>query len=612
MRIKVKNDDVEMKQSLNALTNGELKSLSQPPIFKPGPDIECKIAKFLSPRDQFALMVVCKKFNESIQLVTQKCTKEDVEDFIKIIESDEKTKVNPSIKAGVSNSKDVTVIFDHLLKEYKYRLKTSITTMKAKIINHDKPKQSRTHFFCDDVAPWDRPADYKEQESTPLQKTQDLVNFTKRILLFAKRASVGDIRWLERQLIAAVEANYSTIVNILLTCGINPNVRNEKYTPLLHTTVAKENINPDIVKALITHKVDITTKDAEGHTVFMIIASHKKLLEMKGKAQWKDKFNFEVILLMLIQYSIAQQINLNDTNPKGQTALMMALIHENQMFINTVVGEAQRTGIDIGVTLVDKLKRNVLTTLLRLNKLETSGSVLHAMGRMYGFQSIVILQEYSRLIRFFLKSGVRINAQDDEGNTALIYAMKNNDYESAYILLQHGADPTIENAENESAQSLLFQKISKDEDSKDKADILKLNELMEKVIQDKQASCKAKAKAKEKKKGEEKDKDLDRDKDKKKDKDKDQDQDQDKEKEKNKDKEKEEEKDEDKEPNEMKSAGTMSHATAIQEMKSPVFGSAMESKRDQGGKDAGKVASPAAQMTQTVNRICSSSSIDIS
>jgi ankyrin repeat protein len=68
----------------------------------------------------------------------------------------------------------------------------------------------------------------------------------------------------------------------------------------------------------------------------------------------------------------------------------------------------------------------------------------------------------SQLIETFIKSGVNIDEQDNEGNTPLLVAVEKNDLETVQLLVNNGADINLKNKEGSTPLSIAVMKGNKD------------------------------------------------------------------------------------------------------------------------------------------------------
>lgn len=60
-----------------------------------------------------------------------------------------------------------------------------------------------------------------------------------------------------------------------------------------------------------------------------------------------------------------------------------------------------------------------------------------------------------KIAQILLARRADIDASDDDGNTALMFAVKGRHFRVVRLLLKHGADPTLRNAEGETALTLV-------------------------------------------------------------------------------------------------------------------------------------------------------------
>ena len=98
--------------------------------------------------------------------------------------------------------------------------------------------------------------------------------------------------------------------------------------------------------------------------------------------------------------------------------------------------------IESGANLEATTRRRNNTPLHKL--IETSIRI--SIDDSYrGMENSELYKAALEIVRLLIKKQVNINAADNNGNTPLHRALRNNDFELAYILMKAGADTTIEN-----------------------------------------------------------------------------------------------------------------------------------------------------------------------
>lgn len=98
--------------------------------------------------------------------------------------------------------------------------------------------------------------------------------------------------------------------------------------------------------------------------------------------------------------------------------------------------------IESGANLEATTRRRNNTPLHKL--IETSIRI--SIDDIYrGMENSELYKAALEIVRLLIKKQVNINAADNNGNTPLHRALRNNDFELAYILMKAGADTTIEN-----------------------------------------------------------------------------------------------------------------------------------------------------------------------
>ena len=90
--------------------------------------------------------------------------------------------------------------------------------------------------------------------------------------------------------------------------------------------------------------------------------------------------------------------------------------------------------------------------------------VRDAEGRtpLFTFPYIQDVESALQAVRLLMQHGVRINAQDNEGNTALMVAVKGDNYDMVQALLDAGANPNIKNKAGKTALQIARNEIDND------------------------------------------------------------------------------------------------------------------------------------------------------
>lgn len=223
------------------------------------------------------------------------------------------------------------------------------------------------------------------------------------------------------------------------------------------------NKNQDIVKLLLEAGADVKSKDLYGQTALMCnIEMHQGrdidvLVEYGADINAYDKYGRSVLMFAsnsaspdVLRKLLTYNPNINWQNENGQTALFYAVSNKKVEIIDILI----EAGADIDV--VDKEGRDLLLYSSLMNKTEAvrkfielgfdinstdnTGKTFYSLMSSFGYSA----NEYKKMFDEFDKLGGNINTQDESGKTALMYSIINLNYEAFELLLNFGANTSIE------------------------------------------------------------------------------------------------------------------------------------------------------------------------
>ena len=184
--------------------------------------------------------------------------------------------------------------------------------------------------------------------------------------------------------------NNIDIVKLLVKAGAELDIANDDDETPLHTAVHRGNIK--IVKFLIDRGANINTRDSIDRYTPLHLA-----LSCPGEIEDKSTMKYLNIANLLIESGA----NLEATTPR-----------RNNTPLHKLIETSIRISIDDGYR---------------------------------GMENSELYKAALEIVKLLIKKQVNINAADNNGNTPLHRALRNNDFELAYILMKAGADTTIKN-----------------------------------------------------------------------------------------------------------------------------------------------------------------------
>ena len=285
-------------------------------------------------------------------------------------------------------------------------------------------------------------------------------------------------------MLAAVKNPNPNIIKTLIEYGLDVNDTNENgFNALMLASYNNSKIS--IIETLIDYSADVNSTDPLGHTPLMAAALNgndnlmRYLIKRGANASATDKNG----LTVLDYYNKRQYLETLDykENPYDDISEHLknrfAFIAENHYSLNELLKNSttKENSLDhINLALenlvdVDLVADNGCTTLLNAglnnNQIEVLNTLIEQNANVnatcqkgkntlmfIAMQAqdphVAILQ--NQKAEYLLKNNINPNAQDDNGDTALAIALKNNaDISFIKTLLENGIDPNIANTQKE-------------------------------------------------------------------------------------------------------------------------------------------------------------------
>jgi ankyrin repeat protein len=195
---------------------------------------------------------------------------------------------------------------------------------------------------------------------------------------------------------------------------------------------AKKLVEKELINLTLEQKKDVLLRAAHDDSFPHVLW----LLDNGIDINTQDKDGWNPLLLAvkmghvhMAKYLISQGADL-DYTLKGRSALMMAASEKNLEMIKLIVKRYEsRSTIGVGIVInqSDFYGATLLILLVATNINNQNGS------------SIPETDEELEILNFLISQGVRINATDKNGFTALMWAAVSNKLKTAQILIKNGA-----------------------------------------------------------------------------------------------------------------------------------------------------------------------------
>ncbi|AVL94346.1 putative ankyrin repeat protein [Megavirus vitis] len=246
---------------------------------------------------------------------------------------------------------------------------------------------------------------------------------------------------------------YKTVIKLLLECGANINIQNNKGETALMLLVSNyfEN-NIDVVKLLLDNGANVNFKTSDKWTALMLASRCSNIPSSTD------------IIKLLLEYGA----DVNLCNNKGWSALMLVSKYsENNVNIVQLLLD---NGANINLCNNKKWTSLMLVSKYSGNNINIVKLLLDNGANVNlcndgGWTALMLASNFSNIsssidiVKLLLEYGANINLCSDKGWTALIIASKNskndNNFNVVKILLDHGSNPNIKSNDDHTALSHL-------------------------------------------------------------------------------------------------------------------------------------------------------------
>jgi len=266
----------------------------------------------------------------------------------------------------------------------------------------------------------------------------------------------------------AVEHGNREIVAVLLDAGARVNLRSSWGKTALMSL--SETSTPELVRDLISAGAKLNSRDDSGDSPLMNAAGSGKpsvLTELIRAGSRIDATNSagETVLFAAarsnspkaIELLIDAGVNVNARNEESQTALMTIVSAGSFEKVKTLIERGADT------SLIDDDGRTTLMLATfnedpRVPELFLNGSKIDAHDNN-GDTALLFASERGseKTVMLLINAGAQIDAKDQEGHTPLLRAAISGEVENVKVLLNAGADLTAKNNEGKTALALALE-----------------------------------------------------------------------------------------------------------------------------------------------------------
>ncbi len=263
----------------------------------------------------------------------------------------------------------------------------------------------------------------------------------------------------------AVRNRNREMISVLLSAGSSPNGANSHgRTPLMNLN---QEATVEVVHDLISAGAKVNERDETGDTALLNAAAHcsvavlKELIDAGARIDAKDEAGNTALMSaaanqdpQVIRLLLKTDLNVDAKNDDGESALAIAAREDagENMIALIAAGASinlKQKDLDQGVVrAVDHEDLKLVRALLK------AGASASAKDNKKTVLMVAAQNGKPEMIKALLDAGAEIDAVDDDGWTALMFA---DDVESVRMLLNTGADMSIKNKDGLTALGMAIK-----------------------------------------------------------------------------------------------------------------------------------------------------------
>ena len=249
--------------------------------------------------------------------------------------------------------------------------------------------------------------------------------------LLDKKASLNYVNSSGRILIQdiALEGNLK-VFQLLLAHGADLTFKDSYGRTVLFDAIEGGNIR--IVREILNNIDDINVSDYEGESALFL-------------ASLKDD---QAIMKYLIEFGL--DVNHLDKNKRN---VLFKIVLKGAKHLDTIDSLIQR---DININQKDIEGKTVLEEILKIFNIVRENNL--DKYRQTDYKHVKKENDYQKLLTILIENGLDIDRKDEEGKSALFYAIDNKDFELIEFFLNAGADISTQDRDG---KTVLFQECLK-------------------------------------------------------------------------------------------------------------------------------------------------------